>query len=195
MSKATVYKKIVEQLESVIRQTRVHLEVVKRMQWNPRADGKPRADLNDNFTVDGVYPTTHDPLFRVSTTTHDPLFRVSMSDNAISFRIEHICLDSGIELGYGKDIPSAHYYIPTRIDNPTPKQMFDEVKAKFKIVAKRRLAHLNRELTSVKEGKFKKMFDAMADSIIAFHKEYTNFDKHKYLAGMAYEIHDSSFIY
>ena len=184
MSKSTVYKNIVEQLESVIKQTQVHIEVVKRMQWNPRADGKPRSDLNNNFKVDGVYPTTDDPLFRVSKT-----------DDAISFRIEHICLNSGIELGYGKDIPSAHYAIPTRIDNPTPKQMFDEVKAKFKIVAKRRIAHLNRELTSVKEGKFKKMFDAMADSIVAFNKEFRNFDKHKYLAGMVYEIHDSSFIY
>ena len=168
MSKATVYKNIVEQLESVIKQTQVHIELVKRMQWNPRADGKPRSNLNDNFTVDSVYPTTSDPLFRVS-----------MSDNAISFRIEHICLDSGIKLGYGKDIPSAHYHIPTRIDNPTPKQMFDEVKSKFTMVAKRRIAHLNRELTSVKEGKFKKMFDAMADSIVAFNKEFRNFDKHK----------------
>ena len=184
MSKATVYKNIIEQLESVIRQTRVHLDVVKRMQWNPRADGKPRSDLNDNFKVDTVYPASDDPLFRVSKT-----------DDAISFRIEHICINSGIELGYGKDIPSAHYYIPTRIDNPTPKQMFDEVKAKFKSVANRRIAHLNRELTSVKEGKFKKMFDAMADSIIAFNKEFRNFDKHKYLAGMVYEIHDNSFIY
>lgn len=184
MSKATVYKNIIEQLESVIRQTRVHIDVVNRMKWNPRVDGKPRSDLNDNFKVDTVYPASDDPLFRVS-----------KSDDAISFRIEHICINSGIELGYGKDIPSAHYYIPTRIDNPTPKQMFDEVKAKFKIVANRRIAHLNRELTSVKDGKFKKMFDAMADSIIAFNKEFRNFDKHKYLAGMVYEIHDSSFIY
>lgn len=184
MSKATVYKKIVEQLESVIKQTQAHIEVVNRMKWNPRTDGKPRSNLNDNFKVDNVYPASDDPLFRVS-----------KSDNAISFRIEHICINSGTELGYGKDIPSAHYDIPTRIDNPTPKQMFDEVKAKFKSVAKRRLAHLNRELNSVKEGKFKKMFDAMADSIVAFHKEFANFDKHKFLAGMAYDIHDSAFIY
>lgn len=184
MSKSTVYKNIIEQLESVIKQTQAHIEVVNRMQWNPRVDGKPRADLNTNFKVDNVYPVSDDPLFRVS-----------KSDNAISFRIEHICINSGTELGYGKDIPSAHYYIPTRIDNPTPKQMFDEVKSKFKIVAARRLVHLNRELISVKEGKFKKMFDAMADSIVAFNKEFRNFDKHKYLAGMVYEIHDSAFLY
>ena len=191
MSKEFVYNQIVKKLEKCIETTEAHIKLVKKMRWNPRADKKPRSELADNFAVDNIYSRTSNKLIEVRFEEDG----TSSSTNNIKFRVNDICQESAKEFGCEHEIDCAHYIIPTQWNAPIPKVIFDEVKKGFPKIAKKRLAHLRRELKSVKSGKFKKMFNAFADATLSFRKEYCDFQKHPFLAGCAYDINSNSFIY
>ena len=146
-----------------------HNAIALRMRWNPRKDGKPRADLTANF---GDELLTE--FVEVSYNRSVPI------PNAY-VKFKPIPLAYANALGFDKEVGGYVYELPP-IHASTEKELFDVVKKALLGVTHRHRKQLLRDVKSVMNGKYRKLFLDMVNATNAYRKEFHNFQKHKDIA-------------
>ncbi len=174
---------LVRMLENKVRCAEFHKQLLGRMAWHPRKDGKPRAELKDNF---GEYPL----LDYVDIFTD-----ISLDETEVGVRFHEMSGYQAEYFGFKGAVISNYYKLPKPIHVDSVKELYDLVQAQMPKVIGQYVRTVKKEIESVKHGKFRKMFLAMVDATNAYRKEYHDFDKHTVVANCvvgtsAYQIFD-----
>lgn len=161
---------LVRMLENKVRCAEFHKQMLGRMAWHPRKDGKPRAELKDNF---GEYPL----LDYVDIFTD-----ISLDETEVGVRFYEMSSYQAEHFGFKGAVISNYYKLPNTIHVGSVKELYDVVQSQIPKVIGQYIRTVKKEIESVKHGKFRKMFLAMVDATDAYRKEYHDFDKHKVVA-------------
>ena len=174
----------IRMLERKVRCAEFHKQMLGRMAWHPRKDGKPRAELKDNF---GDYPL----LDYV-----DIYADLSLPIPEVGVRFHEMSSHQAEYFGFKESVCSTYYKLPKPIHVGSVKELYDVVQSQIPKVIGQYIRTVKKEIESVKHGKFRKMFLAMVNATNAYNKEYHDFDKHKVVANCvvgtsAYQIFDN----
>lgn len=157
-------------LENKVRCAEFHKQLLGRMAWHPRKDGKPRAELKDNF---GEYPL----LDYV-----DIFADLSRPETDVGIRFHEMSGYQAEQFGFKGAVTLCYHKLPKPIHVDSVKELYDVVQKQMPKVIDTYIRTVKKEIESVKHGKFRKMFLAMVDATNAYRKEYHDFDKHQVVA-------------
>lgn len=174
---------LVRMLENEVRCAEIHKQLLSRMAWHPRKDGKPRAELKENF---GEYPLL-DYVYVYAD--------ILLEETEVGVRFHEMSSYQAEYFGFKGFVLSNYYKLPKKIHVGSVKELYDLVQSEIPKVIGQYVRTVKKEIESVKHGKFRKMFLAMVDATNAYRKEYHDFDKHKVVANCvvgtsAYQIFD-----
>ena len=161
---------LVLMLENKVRCAEFHKQLLGRMAWHPRKDGKPRAELKENF---GEYPLMDYVDIRAD---------ISRSETEVGVRFQEMSGYQAEQFGFKGAVILNYYKLPKPIHVDSVKELYDVVQKQMPKVIDQYIRTVKKEIESVKHGKFRKMFLAMVDATNAYRKEYHDFEKHKVVA-------------
>lgn len=146
-----------------------HHALAMLMRWNPRKDGKPRAELSANFGDEHITE-----FVEISYNQNVPIPNAYVKFKPIPLAYAKV-------LGFDKEVGGYFYELPP-IHASTEKELFDVVKKALLGVIHRHMQQLHRDVKSVMNGKYRKLFLDMVNATNAYRKEFHNFQKHKDIA-------------
>lgn len=164
-----VCKKIVTLLEREIAMAKVRLEIVGRMTWHPRKDGKPRNILENNFFEDERLAE----FVKVDCDLSVPVPNVRVyfcqmrcyETKQFNFKHENEI----VELS-----PRNYQLTPVQVNSP--KNLLSVLQAELPRLIQEDIKRIERDIKSVKAGTFRKMFTQMVDATNAWRKKYRDFE-------------------
>lgn len=164
-----VCKKIVTLLEREIAMAKVRLEIVGRMTWHPRKDGKPRSILENNFFEDERLAefVKVDCDFSVPVPNVRMQFIKMYREETMLFNFKHENEIVGLN--------PRHYQLPP-VHVDSPKKLLSVLQAELPRLIQEDIKRIERDIKSVKSGTFRKMFTQMVDATNAWRKKYRDFE-------------------
>lgn len=165
-----------------------HKSLIAKLKWNPRKDGKPRANFRDCLTDD---PYLQAVIFAYCDSDGD--FRFGF--NSIAHYTTNKAMVTDIFKKFNiYQIPSTAYiyknFCPRRLVNgtmtPVPlfkesKERFDFIVAEFPKIIDQHIAEAKEELKII-DGQFSDALAAYIKASIEFRKEFFDWTKHRTIA-------------
>lgn len=196
MKQSTIVENVKNALRLDIAVAEYHKSLIAKLKWNPRKDGKPRANFRDSLSDD---PYIQAAVFAYSDGEGDFRFGFASIDRCTTNKAMATDIFDKFNI---YQIPSTTYiyknFCPRRPVNgtmtPVPlfkesKERFDFIVTEFPKIIDQRIAAANEELKII-DGPFSEALAAYIKATVDFRKEFFDITKHRTIANTLMGISD-----